>query len=142
MELDTLIGDILTKYRSIAVYGMSKNPEKPAFRVPAYLLSKGYTIIPVNPGAEQILERKCFPDLSGIEEAIDIVEVFRPSDQALEVVNEAISRKKAKGDIAVIWLQEGICNEEARKRAKEQGIIFIQDRCMYKEYQRCFPEKR
>jgi uncharacterized protein len=140
MELDDVIHDIITQYRTIAVYGMSKNPEKAAFRVPAYLSSKGYSIIPVNPSADRILEQKCFPDLSGIQEKIDILEVFRPSDQALEVVKEAISRRKTKGDIAVIWLQEGIRNEEARKLAEEHGVTFIQDRCMYKEYQRCFPE--
>jgi uncharacterized protein len=140
MELNDVIRDIFTRYRTIAVYGMSKNPEKAAYRVPAYLSSKGYVIIPVNPSADRILDRKCFPGLSVIEEKTDIVEVFRLSDQVLAVVKEALSRKKTKGDIAVIWLQEGIRNEEARQLAEDHGVTFVQNRCMLKEYRRCFPE--
>lgn len=138
MENNALIPEVLKKYRTIAVYGMSTNPEKAAHRVPAFLASKGYTVIPVNPGADMILERRCYHSLQEVEERIDIVEVFRPSAEAGAVVQEALARKKEWGDVAVIWLQEGIQNEAAKTLAEKNGIIFIQDRCMLKEYNRVF----
>jgi predicted CoA-binding protein len=141
MTEDEFIREILKKYRNIAVYGISENPEKPAHSVPAYLLSKGYNIIPVNPYADKIIGRKSYPDLKEIEERIDIVEVFRPSADVVNVVKQALARKKERGDIAVIWLQEGIRNEEARELAEEMGVVFIQDRCMRKEFKRLFPER-
>jgi predicted CoA-binding protein len=139
MDTNELIRDIFTKHHTIAVYGMSKNPEKAAHRVPAFLLSKGYAIIPVNPSADMILNRRCYHGLKEVEEHIDIIEVFRPSEEALSIVQEAVERKKEKGDIAVMWLQEGIQSEEAKMLAEKNGIIFIQDRCMFKEYNRAFP---
>lgn len=141
MKNDNLIREIFEKYRTIAVYGMSRFELKPAHRVPAYLLSKGYNILPINPFADQILGRKSYPDFKEIPENIEIVEVFRPSYYVFEVVKDALSRKKAKGDIDVIWLQEGIQNEVARKLAEESGITFVQDRCMVKEYKRLFPDR-
>jgi hypothetical protein len=139
MENNDRIRDVFENYHTIAVYGMSKNPEKAAQRVPAFLLSKGYAIIPVNPSADMILNRRCYHSLKEVEERIDIIEVFRPSEEALAIVQEAIARKKEKGDVAVIWLQEGIQNEEAKILAEKNGIIFIQDHCMFKEYNRVFP---
>jgi predicted CoA-binding protein len=141
MTTDELIREVLQKYRTVAVYGMSQNPEKPAHSVPAYLLSKGYNIIPVNPYADKIVGRKSYPNLKRIQEKIDIIEVFRPSADVVDVVKEALVRKEERGDIAVIWLQEGIQNEEARKLAEEVGIVFVQNRCMYKEFKRLFPER-
>ena len=142
MITDELIREVFEKYRTVAVFGMSRNPEKSAHWVPAYLLSKGYNIIPVNPSVDQILDRKSYPNLKEIEEKIEILEVFRPSDQVLDIVKAALERKKERGDIAVIWLQEGIQNEEARKLAEEAGITFVQDRCMHKERERLFPESK
>jgi predicted CoA-binding protein len=139
MENNDRIREIFAKHHTIAVYGMSKNPGKAAHLVPAFFLSKEYTIIPVNPSADMILNRRCYHSLKEVEEYIDIIEVFRPSEEALSIVQEAIARKKQKGDIAVIWLQEGIQNEEAKMLAEKNGIIFIQDRCMFKEYNRVFP---
>lgn len=128
------IKEIFDTYKTIAVYGMSTNPSKPSHTVPAYLFNQGYNIIPVNPVAEEIIGKKVYKKLVDIPEPIDILNVFRPSEQALGVVEEAIERKNAKGDIKLIWLQEGIINEEAEKLAEENGIEFIQDKCMYKEY--------
>jgi len=127
---------ILKEYKRIAVYGMSTNPEKAAHRVPAYLLSQGYDIVPVNPGADKILDRKSYGSLHEVEGSVDIVEVFRPSEEALKVAEEAVKRKKEKGDIAVLWLQEGIKNEEARKLAEANGITFVENHCMLKEHKR------
>jgi Predicted CoA-binding protein len=140
MENNDRIREIFENYHTIAVYGMSKNPEKAAHRVPAFLLAKGYVIIPVNPSADMILNQRSYSNLKEVEEQIDIIEVFRPSEEALSIVQEAIERKKEKGDIGVIWLQEGIQNEEAKMLAEKNGIIFIQERCMFKEYNRAFPE--
>ncbi|TAL70791.1 MAG: CoA-binding protein [Bacteroidetes bacterium] len=126
---------IFDKYKTIAVYGMSTNPMKPSNYVPAFLESAGYTIIPINPAAQEIDGKKAYPKISDVPVLIEILDVFRPSEQALDVVKEAVERKTAKGDINVIWLQEGIINDEAKKLAEENGIEFVQDRCMKKEYQ-------
>jgi len=128
------IRNIMEKYRSIAVYGMSKDPGKTAYWVPQYLAKKGYDITPVNPTGEVILKRKSYPDLKSVPKRIDVVLVFRRSEDALEPVKEAVARKKDRGDISVVWLQQGIRNEEARKLAEENEIVFVQDRCMYHEY--------
>lgn len=117
----------------VAVVGMSKNEEKAANYVPKYLISQGYDILPVNPTADVILDRKCHSTLSDISEPIDIVDVFRPSDQVLPVIQEAI-KKKPK----VIWLQEGIHNEEAENMARNAGIKVVYNRCMLAEHQRLF----
>ena len=142
MIKDADIKDIFSKYRTIAVCGMSKNEEKAAYYVPAFLFAKGYAIIPVNPTAEEILHLHCYPRLIDIVEQIDILEVFRPSAQVPDVVQEALDRKKMRGDIEVIWLQDGIYNDEARMFAEQDGIIFIQDRCMMKEYKRLFSQNK
>lgn len=129
---DDEIRDILS-YKNVAVVGMSKNEEKAANYVPLYLMRQGYNIVPVNPTADQILDKKCYPNLQEISEPIDVVDVFRPSDQVLPVVEEAI-KKNPK----VIWLQEGIHNEEAENLARKAGIKVVFNRCMLAEHQRLF----
>lgn len=136
METDPHTDDEIRKIlslKTVAVVGMSKNEEKAANYVPKYLLSQGYDIIPVNPTADQILDRKCHANLHDITQQIDIVDVFRPSDQVLPVVQEAI-KKKPK----VIWLQEGIHNQEAEDLARKAGIKIVFNRCMLAEHQRLF----
>ncbi len=113
---------------------MSTNTYKAAHTVPAFFHKQGYTIIPINPSAEEIIGLKAYKQLADIPEHIEILNVFRPSEDALEVVKEAIERKKAKGDIELIWLQEGIINNQAKHLAESNGIIFIQDKCIYKEF--------
>ncbi|HJU13065.1 MAG TPA: CoA-binding protein [Candidatus Nitrosotalea sp.] len=121
------------EYKKIAVVGMSKNPEKAAQYVPKYLIEKGYSIVPVNPTASEILGLKCYRDLSEIPTKIDIVDIFRPSEEVGPVIEEAI-RIKPK----VIWLQEGIHNPEAEQKARNAGIDVIFNRCMLAEHQRLF----
>jgi predicted CoA-binding protein len=118
---------------NVAVVGMSKNEDKAAHYVPKYLAQNHYNIIPVNPTADEILNKKCHHSISEINEPIDIVDVFRPSDQVLPVIQEAI-KKKPK----VIWLQEGIHNEEAEELARKAGIKVVFNRCMLAEHQRLF----
>jgi len=119
--------------KNIAVIGMSKNPEKAAHFVPKYLAENGYNITPVNPTTDKILDRKCYPAVDKINESIDIVDIFRPSDQVLPVVKEAIKIKPK-----IIWLQEGIHNSEAEELARKEGIKVVFNRCMLAEHQRLF----
>jgi hypothetical protein len=119
--------------KNVAVIGLSKNQEKAAHFVPKYLSQNGYNIIPVNPTADKILDKKCYPSVEDVLEPIDIVDVFRPSDQVLPVVQQAI-KKKPK----VIWLQEGIHNAEAEELARKEGIKVVFNRCMLAEHQRLF----
>jgi hypothetical protein len=139
MLTDKDIQGILEKYHSIAVCGMSKSEGKPAHYVPAFLLSKGYAIIPVNPSADTIINLKSYASLRDIPQRIDVLQIFRPSAQVPDVVREALERRQERGDIEVIWLQDGIYNEEARKLAEQAGITVIQDRCMMKEFKRLMP---
>lgn len=136
MEKDRHSDDEIKKIlllKNVAVVGMSKNEEKAANYVPSYLIAQGYNIIPVNPTADMILDRKSYQNLQEIEHPIDIVDVFRPSDQVLPVVEEAI-KKKPK----VIWLQEGIHNTQAEDLARKAGIDVVFNRCMLAEHQRLF----
>lgn len=119
--------------KNIAVVGMSKNPDKAAHYVPKYLDEKGYNIIPINPTATEILGKKCYPSLLDIPVKIDIIDVFRPSDQVQPVIDEAIKIKPK-----IIWLQEGIHNEKAEEVAKKAGIDVVFNRCMLAEHQRLF----
>ncbi|MGQ0772485.1 MAG: CoA-binding protein [Nitrososphaerota archaeon] len=136
MEKDPHSDDEIRKilsFKNVAVVGMSKNEGKAANYVPIYLIKQGYNVIPVNPTADKILERRSYANLHDIEQQIDIVDVFRPSDQVLPVIQEAI-KKKPK----VIWLQEGIHNEEAEALAEMAGIQVVYNRCMLAEHQRLF----
>ncbi|MGI0102052.1 MAG: CoA-binding protein [Nitrosotalea sp.] len=119
--------------KNIAVVGMSKNSEKAAHYVPKYLAEQGYNVIPVNPTTDEILGKKCYPSLLDVPIQIDIVDVFRPSDQVKPVVEEAIKIKPR-----VIWLQEGIHDPEAESLAKKAGIDVVFNRCMLAEHQRLF----
>jgi len=127
---DQQIREILS-LNKIVVVGMSKNSSKAAHYVPKYLSEHGYDITPVNPTTSEILGKKCYSSVSEIDEEIDIIDVFRPSDQVLPIIQEAI-KKKPK----VIWLQEGIHNSEAEDLAKKAGIKVIFNRCMLAEHQR------
>ena len=117
--------------KKIAVVGMSQNPQKDAHMIPKYLTTQGYDVTPVNPNADEILGKKCFDLVSEVPGEIDVVNVFRPSEDVLPVIQEAI-KKKPK----VIWLQEGIHNEEAEKLAKNAGITVVFNRCMFAEHRR------
>ena len=127
---DEEIMEIL-KMKKVAVIGMSKNPDKAAHYVPKYLHENGYDITPVNPNADVILKKQCYDEITDVPDDVDIVDVFRPSDQVLPIIKEAI-KKKPK----VIWLQEGIHNEEAEKLAKDAGIEVVYNRCMLAEHRR------
>ena len=119
--------------KNIAVVGMSKNADKAAHYVPKYLIDKGFNVIPVNPTAVEILGKKCYASLLDIPDTVDVVDVFRPSDQVMPVIEEAV-----KITPKVIWLQEGIHNSEAEAIAQKAGIHVVYNRCMLAEHQRLF----
>ena len=127
---DEQIRDILS-LNKVAVVGMSKSPSKAAHYVPKYLSENGYDVIPVNSSSEKILGKKSYNSISEIIGDVDIVDVFRPSDQVLPVILEAI-KKKPK----VIWLQEGIHNLEAEELVRNAGIKIVFNRCMLAERRR------
>jgi hypothetical protein len=129
---DEEIKDIFT-LKKIAVIGMSRHSIKAAHFVPKYLSEQGFDITPINPTADEILGKRCYPDISSVKYHIDIVDIFRPSEQILSVIQDVIKKKPN-----VIWLQEGIHNAEAEKLAMKEGIIVVFNRCMLAEHQRLF----
>ncbi len=129
---DEQIEQILS-YKKVAVIGISKNPSKAAHYVPKYLSENGYDVVPVNPTADEILNKKCYSSISEVSEQIDVVEIFRPSDQVFPFVQKAIEKRPK-----VIWLQEGIHNSEAEELARKEGIDVVFNRCMLAEHQRLF----
>ncbi len=129
---DEEIRQILT-LKKVAVIGMSKNSSKAAHYVPKYLTDNGFDIIPVNPTTSEILGKKCYDSVSEIDGEIEIIDIFRPSEQVLQFVEAAI-KKKPK----VIWLQEGIHNFEAEELARKEGIMVVFNRCMLAEHQRLY----
>ncbi len=122
---------ILNKYHTVAVVGLSPNPERPSYIVASYLIEHGYHVIPVNPNVQQILGRVSYPDLSSIPETVEVVDIFRRPEEVIPIVEEAI-----KIGAKVVWLQEGITNEEAVFKAKEAGLLVVMDKCMRSEHQR------
>ena len=121
----------ILEMKNVAVVGMSRHSEKAAHFVPKYLHENGFNITPVNPKSDEILDKKCYDRINDVPDEIDIVDVFRPSDQVLEIIKEAI-KKNPK----VIWLQEGIHNHEAEQLARDAVIDVVFNRCMLAEHQR------
>ena len=137
MEKDIHSDEEVKKFytlKNIAVVGMSKNEDKPAHYVPKYLIDHGYNVIPVNPTATEILGRKSYPTVSSIPDKIDIVDIFRRSEDVPSVVEDTIKKE----GIQVIWMQEGIYSKEAEKMAKEKDISAVYNRCMMAEHRRLF----
>ena len=136
MNNDQMMKDILLSARTIASFGLSSNPGKESYGIVQYLKSQGYRMIPVNPTAEEILGEKSYPDLESVPEPIDVVQVFRRSEDVPPVVDSAI-RVGAK----VVWMQEGIVNEEAAQKAREAGLQVVMDACMRGTHRRLIGEK-
>lgn len=120
--------------KSVAVVGISDNPDKASFRVAKYLQDNGFKIIPVNPAIEEVLGEKSYQDIASIPEnlQVDAVDIFRRPDAVLPIVEQAVSRD----DIKVIWMQEGIINKDAAELAEKAGKEVIMDKCMLKEHQK------
>ena len=122
---------ILKNYRTVAVVGASANPERPSHRVTGYLIEQGYHVIPVNPNTPEVLGMASYPDLGSIPEPVDVVDIFRRSEDVMPLIDEAI-RIGAKA----VWMQEGIINKAAANRARDAGLLVVMDKCMFKEHRR------
>lgn len=130
------IEKILKDSRVIAIVGLSSKKNRPSYGVAAYLKERGYRIIPVNPKEGTILGERCYPSLMSFDDRVDIVDIFRRTEDVAGVVDEAI----AKG-AGVVWMQEGIVDEEAAAKARASGLEVVMDKCVKKEHQRLFGEE-
>ena len=128
---DLMVKQILQTTRTIASVGLSSNPEKESYDIVSYLQSKGYRIIPVNPTAAEILGEKVYPDLTAIPDKIDVVQVFRRSEDVPPVVDQAI-QIGAK----VVWMQVGVINAAAAETAEAAGLTVVMNRCMHADHRR------
>lgn len=124
-----VIRDLLKRVKTIAVVGLSPKPDRPSHQVARAMQGFGYRIIPVRPGVAEILGEKAYARLSDVPEPIDLVDVFRAAEHLDAIVDECIRLK-----IPALWIQEGIVNEAAARRAVEAGITVVMDRCLYKDY--------
>ncbi len=129
--MDKTIKDLLDNCTTIAVVGLSDNSEKTSWRVARYMKEHGYRIIPVNPTIKEALGEKAYPSLKDVPEKIDIVNIFRRSNDVPPVADEAIE-VKAKA----IWMQQGIVNEESAHKAESAGLKVVMDRCIMVEHAR------
>ena len=128
---DEELREILGQER-VAVVGCSTSPGKDAHEIPKYLLEQGYDVAPVNPFADEIFGRTAYDSLADVPGEIDIIDVFRPSEEVSDIVDDALARD----DDAVIWLQLGIHDDEAVERAERAGRRVVQDRCMKPTHRR------
>jgi uncharacterized protein len=128
------IRTILEKSKTIAVVGLSDKPSRPSFHVSKYMQQEGYRIIPIHPTVTKVLGEKAYPSLDAayaVEGKIDLVDVFRAPEYVPEIVKDVMRLK-----IPYLWLQEGVCHEEAARWAEAVGILVVMDRCIYKEHAR------
>jgi len=131
VESDDELRSIL-ELDTIAVVGCSTTPGKAAHDIPQFMRERGYDVIPVNPYADEVLERAAYDSLAEVEESVDIVDVFRPSDEVAGVVEETLDRE----DVAVVWTQRGIRDPKAGERVENAGRKYVKDRCLKVEYRR------
>ena len=136
MNNDQMMKDILLSTKTIASVGLSSNPDKESYGIGQYLKSQGYRIIPINPTADEILGERSYPDLESVPEKIDVVQVFRKPEDVPPVVESAI-----QAGARVVWMQEGIVNEEAAQRAREAGLQVVMDACMRATHRRLIGER-
>jgi predicted CoA-binding protein len=130
--------EVMRKYRVIAVVGASKNPEKEANSVPAYLQEHGYTIIPVNPTTDLVNGQKSYPSLAEIPDElakrVEVVDVFRPSEELPAVARQVVDMKKKTGRPFVFWGQLALENEEAKRILADAKVDYVMDKCMRVEH--------
>jgi len=133
VESDEELTAIL-EHDTIAVVGCSTTPGKAAHDIPAYMQRQGYRIVPVNPFADEILGEPAYESLADVDEEIDIVDVFRPSEEVAGIVDAVLERD----DVKVVWTQLGISDDEAAARAESAGLQVVQDKCLKVEHGRLF----
>lgn len=126
------IAELLRNVHSIAIVGLSPKENRPSNMVARYLLAAGYVIYPVNPGHSQILGQTCYAELAAVPFPVDIVDIFRKSEDVLPIVEQAVQLKPLPG---AIWMQQGIINEQAAQLARNNGIFVVMDRCIKIDHQ-------
>ncbi|NOZ03356.1 MAG: CoA-binding protein [FCB group bacterium] len=119
----------ILQLKTIAVVGLSPKPERPSWRIAAYLKSVGYKIFPVNPGCSEILDEPCYPTLRDIPETVDVVDVFRRPEHVLPIVEAAIEI-----GAKALWLQDGVINESAAQKAEQAGLLVVMNDCMLRQH--------
>lgn len=127
------IRDLLQRSKTIAVVGLSDSPMRPSYGVSAYMQSRGYKIIPVNPVISEALGEKSYPSLRDVPEKIDIVNIFRRPEYVEEIVDQAIELK-----VPAVWMQEEVIHQKAAEKAEKAGIFVAMDLCILKEHQARF----
>lgn len=135
IDTDTELRKLLS-VDTIAVVGCSTTPGKPAHDVPRYLQSQGYRILPVNPFTDEVLGEPASDSLRDVKEEVDLVDVFRPSEEVPGIVEELLERRETRGDAGILWFQLGIRHHEAARRAEAAGVRVVQDRCLNVEHRR------
>jgi uncharacterized protein len=134
---DDLIKSVLRSTKTIAMVGASGNEMRPSYFAMKYLLDKGFVVIPVNPGlaGKEVLGQKAYAVLKEVPAPVDMVDIFRSSEHALAVVEDALAEKERFG-LKTIWMQLGVINEDAAAKARDAGLTVIMDRCPKIEYGR------
>ena len=142
MSRDT-VKEILTKYKTVVVVGLSRDPSKYSNEVASYLKSQGYSIVPVNPTTNEVLGEKSYKTLLDIppeiQKTIEIVDIFRPPADIPPIVEQAVQLKEKHDKPYVIWMQLGIINEQAAGVARSAGLTVVMNRCMMLELRKLFP---
>lgn len=121
------IAKYLRSVKTVAVVGLSPKENRPSNLVARYLLEAGFDVIPVNPGQDKILGQKCYPDLGSIGKSVDVVDIFRKSEDILPIVEEALNLEPLP---QMIWMQQGIVNEAAAELTRQHGVFVVMDRCI------------
>jgi predicted CoA-binding protein len=136
------IKQILTKYKTVAVVGLSREPDKPSYEVAAYLKKHGFRIVPVNPFADKILGEKSYKSLlevpAKVQETLEVVNVFRPSKDVPPIVEQVIKVRAIHGKPFVVWMQLGIVNAEAAETARKAGLTVVMGKCIMVEHRLLF----
>ena len=141
MDRDDL-REILTRYKTVAVVGLSRDPSKDSYRVAEYLKRHGFHIVPINPFADEVLGEKSYKSLldmpAEVQKTLEIVDIFRSSAEVLPIVEQVIQLKKLFGVPYVVWMQLGIINGQAAETAKNAGLTVVMDKCMMQQRSRLF----
>lgn len=136
------VKEILTKYKTVAVVGLSRDPSKDSYKVAEYLRKHGFHIVPINPFADEVLSEKSYKSLSDmpaeVQKTIEIVDIFRPSAEVLSIVEQVVQMRKLYNVPYVVWMQLGIINEQAAETAKTAGLSVVMDKCMMQQHHRLF----
>lgn len=127
LRLTSQLAELLKTAKTIAIVGLSPKENRPSNLVARYLLSAGYTIFPVNPGQNEVLGRRCYPSLGSLAASVDIVDIFRRSEEVPAIVEEALRMHPLP---RAIWMQQGIVHEEAAEMARGRGVLVVMDRCI------------